>query len=257
MATLCWLLVRDKPAEAGLPSIAEVESWEGLGPEPVTAECYSIVASLKTAMGNPYTWWPFLMSATVYGVYMTFIGLWGVPYFMQVYGMSRVGAANLILVMALGAMVGGPLVGVLSDRIGLRRAPALGAVACFFAAWLLLTVWNGGKPPEWALYPICFAIGLGVSGVNLNVACGKEVNPPQVTGVVAGIINCGSGAALLQPAFGLVLNHNWQGAMELGVRIYPLEAYRYGFWLCAIVLAAGVGLTMLIKETKCVNISRN
>lgn len=257
VAALCWLLVRDKPAEAGLPSIAEVESREGLASAAAQMECSGILASLKTTMGNPYTWWPFLMSATVYGVYMTFIGLWGVPYFMQVYGMSRIDAANLILVMALGAMAGGLLVGILSDRIGLRRAPALWAVMSFLAAWLLLTVWNGGKPPEWALYPLCFTIGLGVSGVNLNVACGKEVNPPQVTGVVAGIVNCGSfvGAALLQPAFGYVLDRNWQGAMEQGVRVYPVEAYQYGFWLCAAALAAGLGVTLLIKETKCVNIS--
>lgn len=253
----CWLLVRDKPAAVGLPAIADVEAREGMAAKPSpTVTRTSVTHSLKTVMGNPYTWLPFLSSVAVYGVYMAFIGLWGVPYFMQVYGLSRVSAANYMLVTALGAMVGAPLVGVLSDRLGLRRAPAQWFTACFLAAWLTLTLWDGGKPPLGALYIICFAIGLGVSGINLNIACGKEINPPHMTGVVAGIVNSGSfvGSALLQPAFGWVLDHNWQGAVEQGVRVYPLEAYQTAFWLCAAVLALGLVFTSLMKETRCTNI---
>lgn len=254
----CWLLVRDKPADVGLPAIADVEAAEGTAPKAVPpATKASIGHSLKTVMRNPFTWLPFLSSVTVYGVYMAFIGLWGVPYFMQVYGLSRVSAANYMMVTALGAMVGAPLVGVLSDRLGLRRAPALWFTACLLAAWLTLTLWNGGKPPLGALYVICFAIGVGVQGINLNIACGKEINPPHMTGVVAGIVNSGSfvGSALLQPAFGWVLDYKWQGAVEQGVRIYPLEAYQTAFWLCAAVLALGLVFTGLMKETRCSNIA--
>lgn len=253
----CWLLVRDKPADVGLPAIADIEAREGAAAPPVPAARPAIARSLRTVMGNPATWWPFLVSVTVYGVYMAFIGLWGVPYLMQIYGLSRVSAANYMLVTALGAMAGGPLVGILSDRLGRRRAPAFWAIVVFFAAWLALTLWNGGKPPLAALYFICFAIGLGVSGVNLCIACGKEVNPPQMTGVVAGVVNSGSfiGSALLQPAFGLVLDAKWQGALEQGVRIYPLEAYQSAFWLCAAALAAGIAFAALMKETRCANIA--
>lgn len=254
----CWLLVRDKPTDVGLPAIGDIEAFEGTAVKPVTqAAKTSIAHSLKTVIKNPFTWPPFLSSVTVYGVYMAFIGLWGVPYFMQVYGLSRVSAANLMLVTALGAMVGAPLVGVLSDRLGLRRGPALWFNTCFFAAWLTLTLWNDGKPPLGALYIICFAIGFGVSGVNLNIACGKEINPPHMTGVVAGIVNSGSfiGSAILQPAFGWVLDYKWQGAVEQGVRIYPIEAYHTAFWLCAAVLALGLVFTGLMKETRCTNIA--
>ena len=217
----------------------------------------SVIANLKTVIKNPYTWWPFLASVTIYGVYMSFLGLWGMPYLMQVYGMSRIAAANTILLVAMGTMIGGPLIGVLSDRIGLRRGPNLWTSVGFLMVWLLLTVWNAGKPPIWALNPICFAIGLGMSGVNLNVACGKEANPPRMTGIVAGIVNSGAfvGAALMQPAFGWLLDRNWQGTVELGVRVYSQEAYQSAFWLCTAVLAIGVMFTMLIKETRGVNIS--
>jgi len=256
VAAGCWLLVRDRPVDAGLPSITEIEASEnGLKTSAAAAGC-SIGGSLKTVMRNPYTWCPFFSSVTVYGVYMAFIGLWGVPYFMQIYGMSRIAAANHIMAMAVGTMLGGPLIGVLSDRLGLRRAPIVWFTAGFLLVWLLLTVWDGGKPPLWALYPICFSMGVSMSAVNLNVACGKEVNPPQMTGIAAGVVNSGSfvGAALMQPAFGWLLDRHWQGAVEQGVRIYPLEAYQSAFWFCAAVLLLGVVSALLTKETRGVNI---
>ncbi|HEY8464499.1 MAG TPA: MFS transporter [Bacillota bacterium] len=107
------------------------------------------------------------------------------------------------------------------------------------------TVWHGGKPPVWALYPLSFGISLEVSGTNLNVACGKEVNPPAITGMVAGIINTG---------LGRILDQHWQGAVEQGVRVYPLAAFQSAFWFCAIVLLVGLFFTCLIKETRGVNI---
>ncbi|MGE5605435.1 MAG: MFS transporter [Bacteroidota bacterium] len=255
----CWCLVKDRPADLGLPDIALLEAEEGVvQKESIRVETanYKIIDSFRTVMGNKATWWPFLASLAIYGVYMAFMGLWGVPYLMQVYGMSRVAASKYIMLMSAGTMIGAPLIGFISDRLALRRLPNVVVSLGFLILWLVLTLWNAGKPPLWALYPLCFGIGLGMSGVNLNVACGKEVTPPAMTGMVAGLVNSGPflGAALMQPLFGWVLDHHWQGAIEHGVRIYPLSAYRNGFWLCALVLGLGVLFTCLIKETRGVNI---
>lgn len=255
----CWRWVKDRPADLGLPNISVLEAEEGIvKKESIKTETnnYHVIESLKTVMGNPATWWPFLASVTIYGVYMAFMGLWGVPYLMQIYGMSRVTASNHIMLMSTGTMIGAPLIGYVSDRFALRRLPNIVASAGFLLLWLILTLWNAGKPEAWALYPLCFGIGLGMSGVNLNVACGKEVTPPAMTGMVSGLVNSGAflGAALMQPLFGWVLDHNWQGLVEHGVRVYPLVAYRNAFWLCAVVLGIGVIFTCLIKETKGVNI---
>jgi sugar phosphate permease len=206
---------------------------------------------------NCLTWTPFWASVAIYGVYMAFVGIWGVPYFMQIYDMSRVNAANLMMAVVIGNMVGAPLFGYLSDRIALRRGLYSITATLFLLTWLVLTLWNGAKPPEWALIPICVAIGLGVSGVTLTVACAKEVNPPHLTGLVAGIANSGAfvGAAFMQPAFGWVLDQHWQGVIHEGVKIYPLSAFQSAFWVCGVVLAVGLMFTLLIKETKCHNIS--
>lgn len=256
-AIACWLWVKDRPADLGLPALAQLENGAGLATEPTIVEQndYHVIDNLKIVLGNRATWWPFLASVAVYGVYMAFMGLWGVPYLMQIYGMSRVAASNYIMVMSVGTMIGAPLIGFFSDRFARRRLPNVAVSLGFLVLWLLLTLWNGGKPPVWALYPLCFGIGLGMSGVNLNVACGKEVTPPAMTGMVAGLVNSGSfaGAALMQPFFGWVLDRHWQGAMAQGVRVYPLAAYQNAFWWCALVLGLGVVFACLIRETRGVN----
>jgi sugar phosphate permease len=253
MAAVCWLVIRDRPADVGLPPIATVEEREGGAPAATTTASDSVSACIGSVLGNRYTWPPFLAAVAVYGVFMAFLGVWGVPYFMQVYGMSRVEASNLMLLMVAGNMIGGPLVGFFSDRLGYRRLPFTVAAAFFLAVWLTLTVWNAGKPPVWAVYPIALAIGLGVSGITISVACVREVNPPHMTGIAAGITNSGPfvGAALMQPIFGGVLDLYWQGAVENGVKVYPGSAWQSAFWLCAAVLAVGLALTLLIKETRC------
>ena len=56
-------------------------------------------------------------------------------------------------------------------------------------------------------------------------------------------------AAVLQMAFGNVLDLGWQGAMLEGARIYPLAAFQSGFVLvCVGVLTYVIG-ALLLKET--------
>ena len=135
----------------------------------------------------------------------------------------------------------------------------MASTGLFLFALLLLTLWNGARPPVAALYPICFAFGFGMSGLTLSVACVKEINPPQATGIAAGITNSGPfvGAAVMQPVFGWMLDRNWAGAVEHGVKIYPQSAYASAFWLCVATLSVALLFSFFIKETRCGLAPRN
>lgn len=254
MAMICWLVVRDRPSDAGLSPRNDIQV-EKEKETTLLSTNSSMVDGIKKVMGNWYTWPPFLASVAFYGVYMAFIGIWGVPYLMQIYNMPRVDAANHVMVMVVGNMLGAPFIGYLSDWLGLRRRPFILVSVLFLITWVVLTIWNGARPSEWALYPICFFLGMGVSGVSIAVACAKEVNPPHLTGITVGVVNSGPfvGAALMQPIFGWVLDQNWQGLMEQGVKVYPITAYQNAFLFCVVVLIIGLVFTLLIKETKCSN----
>ena len=250
MAGACWLVIRNRPTEEGLPSMKELAAYEFGGAAAASSVQIGMKLGLLRVLRNRHTWTPFLASVAVFGVYMTFSGIWGVPYFMQVMHMSRVEAANQVLLMFLGNMAGAPLVGYLSDRLGRRRSPYIVTTLLFLAALTVLML-GGEHLPRWLLALLCFFFGIGVSGVSVAVVCAKEVNPPQLTGIAAGVVNSAPfiGAALMQPGFGWVLDQFWQGSIEQGVKIYTLEAYQNAFAMCTVVLLLGLLATFLIKET--------
>jgi len=258
IGAICWFLMRDRPADTGLPPMAEVESFEGRPPRAPRRNDAGAAAGMAGILGNRFTWAPFYTSVAIYGVYMTFVGIWGIPFFTQVFGMTRIGAANCMMAATLGNMAGAPVIGYLSDRTGRRRSPYIWIVLLFLAAWGGLILSVGASPvPGWVPCFLCFALGLGVSGNSLTIACVKEVNDPRFTGIAAGIANSGSfvGPALLQPAFGWMLDRRWEGAMEHGVKLYSGGAYRAALWLCFFVVLSGAVSTFLIRETNCRNIS--
>ena len=259
MAAVCWVVIRNRPEDLGLPSVAEIESYEGNLPPPRRSNDISTKACLKTVLLNRATWPPVFSSTFLYGSYMAILGVWGIPYLMQIYGLSRVEASNYILVMIFGNMLGSPLTGYVSDQIRSRRLPFVFDTLILLSALLLLASWNGARPPSFALYPICFAMGVGVSGITLGTACIKEISPPQATGLATGLVNSGPflGAALMQPLFGWMLDMHWEGAMEQGLKIYPQNAYASAFWLCIGVVSIGLLFTCLIRETRCCMIYRD
>ena len=253
MAAVCWLIVRNRPEDIGLPSVPEIEAREGSRPAAPRSKDLPIRACLTTVLLNRFTWPPVIAATFIYGVYMALLGVWGVPYLMQVHALSRVDASNHILVMAAGNMIGAPLTGYLSDKFNLRRLPYIFDTVILLLALLGLTLWNHAAPPTAFLYGFCFAMGIGVSGITLGAACVKEINPPQATGLATGIVNSGPflGAALMQPLFGWVLDLQWDGRIAQGLKIYPQSAYESAFWLCLAVLALGLLATCFIRETRC------
>lgn len=262
VAIMCWLIVKNRPTDIGLPSIAEIESYESVlsqaPPPPSTVvPTISPMTKLKIVLGNKHSWPPLLVALGAYAPCLIFVSTWGVPYIMQVYGMSREAAANYALIATVGHAVGLVLIGYISDKLMARRKlPIILFASVSLLTWLALILWNGGQPPQQFLYLICFLIGASASGHLVSYACAKEVNPPTVTGIAMGFTNVGGfiGVALVQPLFGYVLDLNWQGAMVAGARVYPLSAYQNGFMLCLALTLICLIAGLLIKETRCRNI---
>lgn len=269
----CLLIVRNSPQSLGLPSIAEITAWQEAAAagsavaepgefieEQVVAKepqgLRDLWAGLKQVLRNKYTWPSFLAFGGIYGAMMAFAGIWGVPYLMQIYDMTRAQAANYIMAFQFGSVVGAPLIGYMSDRIRSRKIPFVTSAVCSMICWLLFAFWNGGKPPVQILFPFVFFMAASGHAIILTVACGKEVNPPHLAGTAMGTVNTSGflGGAIMQPLFGWALDLRWEGLLIDGVKIYPLAAYQLGFLLCVgACLIALVG-TLLMKESHCRNV---
>ena len=217
----CFVFIRDKPEDLGLPRIAD-------GPRPLAPSLRETLAAIPAIAGNPRSWPILLMGSAMYGAFVPFFGLWGVPYLAQIYGMPRVAASNVLMMTAVGLLISAPLIGWISDHwLGLRRPPLIATTALFAAVWALLALPRTPVPPGW-LGPLCFLLGFASGGVSLVFPCIREVTVPRHVGVALGSQNLPIflGFAVMQWFTGVLLDANWAGATASGSRVYPLEAYR-------------------------------
>ena len=254
LAAISWFIIRDSPAQVGLPSIAGLnEPSVRQILEPQGASRLNLRQRLKTVLSNRRLWPLFLVHFGIFGAYATFFNNWAVVYLMQNYGLVRDIAANFVLTAAVGIMVGAPLVGFLSDRVlRRRRLPAVVFASIFLASFLFLGLYGGGHPPLEALYPVCFLIGLGMGAAPLVFASVGAIAGPSVRGTASGLVNMGgfTSAAIAQPLFGYLLDRGWQGDIIEKVRIYPLGAFQHGLLLCCGLATLGFIGALLTRETR-------
>jgi len=235
LAVCIWLWVRDDPYDAGLvarPDEPRVKAgwWEG------------VVRVAK----NRDTWPGFFMHLGMIGSYLTFAGLWAVPYLTDGLGLARPTATLHVTMMILGLALGSFAVGTLSDRMG-HRLPLVRALALLYlATWIPWVLgWHLSLPLSLAASAL---MGIGISGASLAWALAKELNPPALAGTATSVVNTAGflGTALFQPMVGWVLDRSSAGNV--------LESYQVAASLLAAIALSGVVAAFLIRETHCRNV---
>lgn len=192
LAAATWWRVRDRPELAGFAPVAPVPSQEKLAWR----------SALAAVLANPLTWPAFAVNVGVGGSYLAFAGLWAVPWLEHAHGVSRVAAAQHSSLLLLGVAVGAVLIGVVSDRIGNRRAVMRFCTLAYAASWLpWLAQASWPLPATLAWF---FAMGLLIPGFTLSWTIAKEVNRPEHSGIATSVANTGIflGAGVLQPLVG-------------------------------------------------------
>jgi sugar phosphate permease len=240
-------LLRDRPL--ALTATPAVHGPETLG---------AVLRGIPSVIANARTWPPALAAAAVYATAIAFLGLWGAPYLMHVYGLDRVQAASTLAPMPMGLIVGSPLVGWLSDRwFQRRRVPFVVFTALYTLCWLPLALATLRLPP--ALLPLLFfGMGLTASALILVWACVREVNDPARVGIAMGFCNMPIFLvfAVVQWLLGVVLDAHWEGLAVSGARLYTPRAYEAAFSVCLAIAAAGVVSAALVTETRGRNVWR-
>jgi len=244
VVTLIW--VRNRPEDAGFPSLRE---QEGLAPHPPRDQHW--LRDLREVLTNRAVWPGFWVNFGLTGCFFAFAGLWAIPMMRDLHGLDRTGASLYTTVTIAAFAIGAYKVGWISDRLGRRRPVILVGAALFCLAWLAMILLPWG--PGWSGLLIFALLGLTAGGNVVVYAAAKEVLPARVAGMAIALVNTGLslGAAIMQPAFGWVLDLTWDGALREGVRIYGAADYHNGLWLsfgCALIALI---TAPLMRETHC------
>lgn len=243
LGALIWALLRDNPRNLGLPTPNEIEGRPETAPQ-----SKHWIEGLGIVLRNRLTWPGFFMTLGLVGSFLTFAGLWAVPYLREVHGMNRALATYHTSVMVFGFAAGSLVVGALSDRMR-RRLPlmrALGAV--YVVCWLpLLAGWALPLAASFALFAL---MGIAIAGATLSWSCAKEVNPPELSGMATSVVNTGGflGPAIYQPLVGWVLDLSSRGAD------HSVLDWQLALGAMSLFTLAGFACTFLIRETNCKNI---
>jgi sugar phosphate permease len=234
-AALTWALVRDRPADVGLPSM---RALEGRAEHPPHAGRWW--EGLWVVVRNGATWPGFFVNLGLAGAYLSFAGLWAGPYLRAVHGMSNARATAHTTVMLFGFAASSFFVGWISDRLGRRRAPAVALGLFHVLCWLPLVA--GVALPPAASLALFAVMGLSAPAFTLSWACVKEVNPPALAGTAMAVVNTGVflGPTLYQPLVGWVVDR---------------AGYRAGIGVLAACALVGLLCALLVRETRCRNVT--
>ena len=216
VAGATWLWVRNRPEEAGY-----APAWVSIAPRkhPAPPLRETMLRIVRSRTYWSVSTWFFCM----YGSFYAMTGLWAGPYFIQGYGLDKGTAGGILFCMALGAVVGPSLVGVVVTWVRWSKGVLLLAasgVTILLAAPLLADhpVLPASLLPVWSLAFGIFCGGFG--GIALTKV--QEDFPPEIVGTATGMINIYSyiGTALLQLASGWIMEAQAPGQAAYGIGQY-------------------------------------
>jgi sugar phosphate permease len=239
LGVLVWIVVRDRPADLDWPSPSEHTT---AGAPPI-----GLVEGIKRVLTHPPFWpvaiWFFFELA----VFFSFGGLWGGPYLMQVYGLSKADSGQILSMIAVGMIVGSPLLSFLSDRVLKGRKPVLVLSSLMVLGLTAILAFRTDRLSVPALYAFCLALGVFSSAiVVIAFTTVKELFPVQMAGTSTGLVNLFpfAGGAVFQPALGYILERH--GKVN---GVFTLAGYEQAFlvlFLCGIVALVA---SFFLKET--------
>ena len=202
--------------------------------------------TIRRVFSSRQAWALFLCHFGIVGTYVGFISSWGVPYGMDVYAMSRAGASQLIMIGLIGALIGAPLAGWVSSRLGTIKRPYVVVHVILLISWSLFLLFRG-YPPFLLLVILFFIIGLAYGANALTFAAVRQSFPIKESGLVSGFANTGGflSAVLLPSIFGYVLDEYQVTTGNIS------NGYYYGFLTPVIFSIIGlIGVNLILEKSK-------
>ena len=169
--------------------------------------------------------------------------VWGVRYLQDARGLEYVEAVMRSATVPFGWIIGCPLLGAISDRIGRRKPVIVAGASVLFVclAWILY-----GPADVFPPYVLGLVAGIGSGAAMLPYTVIKEVNPPALSGTATGVVNFinFTFSALLGPVFSRLLISVSEGATPM-----TLEHYQSAFTPLMYGVGLAIILTLLLRET--------
>lgn len=229
---LVLLVVRDRP---------EGPASESSRPQTAAELAAAVRLILRHRPFWPLAVWFFFECA----VFFAFFGLWGGPFLRDVYGMDKAAAGDVLMMGAIGMIIGSPLLSSLSNRFLKGRKPVLIGTA---AVSLVLTTALAASPGGFSrasLMAILFGLGITTNAiVSVGFTASKELFTVRMAGAATGLINLFPflGGGLMQMFIGGILG-------KAGPEGFSPQSWRLAMVALAVCAAVALAASLFVKET--------
>lgn len=175
--------------------------------------------------------------------------MWGIPFLQRVMPHHHVAASMLNSMVFFGWLLGGPLMGFISQRIQSRRklliVGSIGAAITFG-----LVVYNPYLSPLTMAIVLCL-FGFFCSAQILCFAIGRDYVEAKLAATAAGVINMlvMLSGMLLQPLMSKMLDWAWSGQMLHGLRVYSVNDYRIAMIILPVAFVISAMLAFTMRES--------
>jgi MFS family permease len=198
--------------------------------------------ALLTVFRNPQS----ILCGAIAGLLMIptsiFDMIWGVRYMQDAMGHDYASAVIRSATVPLGWILGSPLLGWISDRIGRRKPVVVGGASVLLGclAWILYGPANVLPP-----YVLGITTGVASGAAMLPYTVIKEANPPEMSGTATGVVNFLNFtlSALLAPVFA------WALQSAAGDAEMKLEHYQAAFQPLLYGVGLAIALALVLRET--------
>jgi MFS family permease len=201
----------------------------------------NVLQPYKIVFTNPQSYLCGLISGLLFVPTTVFAMTWGISFFVQDRGMDRSVAVLASAMVPMGWVVGCPLLGFVSDRLGKRKPVLIGGTVVMMLCFVqLFFFWTW--VPLWVTM-LLFGIASGAAMIPYTMI--KEANPDRVKGSATGGINfiTFGVTSCIGPVFGL-----WYGKTLSGGAGREAHFQSAGIFLL-LVIGAALLIIMLVSET--------
>lgn len=227
LAVLTWMIM---PKEKG-----DSQSHHGV------LSVGSLVHPFKVVFGNPQSWLAGIVGGLLF--LPTTIGalVWATAFLHDGQQMPMAAAASDAAMVPIGWVIGCPLLGYIADKIGRRKPVLIGGALLMLAAGLAAIYVPAGTFPR---YSVALVLGIASGAAMIPFSMMKEVNPSEVKGTAAGVMNF-----LVFLTTGLMSPFISRLMVPTGDTPMALADFQTAFMPLVAGVAAAIILSLFLRET--------
>lgn len=245
IAIVTYLVMRDRPSDAGIPATADELAGE-VTPVSQAGPAKTGMAAIKQLISMPQMWLSALLVIGVTSSGQALTALWGGVFLADVYKLAKPVIGEILFASAVGAVLGCFIAGWLMKQIKITGVLITGTLG-FLILWVYMLL-NLRTLGVTELKVIMFLMGVvHMYVIACNFTLIKTLVPSELLGTGMGLVNMCAfifGAGVFQQIWGIIIQK-----ISKGAKPFPVEAFEAAMWLQVVFLIISVGCAFYFVKT--------